>query len=271
MKAFVVDLAKCNGCYCCQIVCKDEHCGNDWSPIAAPQPETGHFWFKLKQQDRGRVPVVKVQYTPWFCAHCEDAPCMAASENDAVYKRADGLVIIDPEKAKGQRKIAESCPIDAIYWNEELDIPQKCTGCAHLLDEGWEVPRCVDVCPTEALRFGDVEEFGDELKNAVSAPELEGNGAKVFYLNWPKRFVQGCFVDRENNEVIIGADVEIKGSDGSVRKVTTDDFGEFILNDMEPMRYEVTICATGYEDANLVADATDADVVLGDIFAKFHN
>jgi Fe-S-cluster-containing dehydrogenase component len=46
MKAFTIDESKCVGCYSCQISCKDEHCGNDWTPYAKPQPETGHFWVK---------------------------------------------------------------------------------------------------------------------------------------------------------------------------------------------------------------------------------
>lgn len=36
MKVFVVDIAKCNGCYGCQIACKDEHVDNDWMPYAKP-------------------------------------------------------------------------------------------------------------------------------------------------------------------------------------------------------------------------------------------
>ena len=32
MKTFVFDAARCNGCFNCQIACKDEHCGNDWMP-----------------------------------------------------------------------------------------------------------------------------------------------------------------------------------------------------------------------------------------------
>ncbi len=43
-KVLVIDISKCNGCYNCQIACKDEHVGNDWTPIAKPQPDTGQFW-----------------------------------------------------------------------------------------------------------------------------------------------------------------------------------------------------------------------------------
>ena len=52
-KAFIVDVARCNGCYCCQIACKDEHVGNDWSPYAKPQPDTGQFWCRLNEYTRG--------------------------------------------------------------------------------------------------------------------------------------------------------------------------------------------------------------------------
>ena len=55
MKAFYIDLSVCNGCYCCQIACKDEHVANDWTPYAKPQPDTGQFWIGLTELA-----------TPWF-------------------------------------------------------------------------------------------------------------------------------------------------------------------------------------------------------------
>ena len=55
MKTFVVDVSRCNGCHNCQIVCKDEHVGNDWTPIAKPQPDTGQFWMKLTEHDRATL------------------------------------------------------------------------------------------------------------------------------------------------------------------------------------------------------------------------
>ena len=64
MKAFVIDVGICNGCYACQIACKDEHVGNDWTPIAKPQPDTGQFWLKLTEHIRGTVPKVKMHYRP---------------------------------------------------------------------------------------------------------------------------------------------------------------------------------------------------------------
>ncbi len=95
MKVFVHDSSYCNGCYCCQIACKDEHVANDWTPYAKPQPEIGQFWLKLTETVRGQVPRVKVAYYPILCNHCQDAPCMDACKIEgAIYRRADGLVKI---------------------------------------------------------------------------------------------------------------------------------------------------------------------------------
>ena len=63
----LIDVGKCNGCHNCQIACKDEHCGNDWSPIAKPQPLTGQFWHKVEDKVRGQVPKVKVVYEHYLC------------------------------------------------------------------------------------------------------------------------------------------------------------------------------------------------------------
>lgn len=267
MKALVVDLNRCNGCFNCQLACKDEHCDNDWSPYAKPQPTTGHLWCRVDQRERGRVPVVRVSYTPVFCGMCDDAACLKAAENGAVYRRDDGLVVIDPQKAKGQRQIAKACPLGMVYWNESLDIPQKCTGCAHLLDDGWSEPRCVDACATGALRYGELDDFKDELDAAAVAEELEGSGSHVYYLNRPKRWIAGTVADRSRNEVIIGAHVSILDGNGAcVAALETDEFGDFKYDDCGKERYRVRIEADGYDPVELDADCTDEDVVLDDVF-----
>ena len=48
-KAFVIDVAKCSGCYNCQLACKDEHAENDWMPYAKAQPLTGQFWCRVTE------------------------------------------------------------------------------------------------------------------------------------------------------------------------------------------------------------------------------
>ncbi len=258
MKVMLFDASLCNGCYGCQMACKDEHCGNDWSPIAAEQPMTGQYWCRVDQVTRGKVPEVKVQYVPRFCDSDE---ALLREAPECVYKREDGIVIIDPEKSKGRRDLADK--FEGVYWNDELEIPQKCTMCAHLLDDGWTVPRCVDVCATGALRFGDEEEFAGELEKATKFdPE-----SHIYYINIPKKWVYGVLVDRTINEVIIGAEVRLCDAQGEVvASVTTDDFGEFRFKELDDALFSIKASVDGYEDVDLEADTTDEDVVLGDIF-----
>ena len=89
-----------------------------------------------------------------------------ALQADAIYRREDGMVVIDPAKCTGCKLCPDACPSESIYFNEGLNIAQKCTGCSHLLDDGWDVPRCVDACPTEALRFGEESELKELIARA---------------------------------------------------------------------------------------------------------
>ena len=43
--------------------------------------------------------------------HCDEAPCIDAAPDGAVYKRPDGLVIIDPVKAAGRPEIVGQLPL----------------------------------------------------------------------------------------------------------------------------------------------------------------
>ncbi len=243
-KVFVVDISKCTGCYNCQLVCKDEHCGNDWSPYAKPQPQTGHFWAKLEQKTVGSIPKVKINYTPTFCNHCENAPCIKAGKG-AVYRREDGLVIIDPEKAAGNKELVESCPYGAIYWNEELSLAQKCTGCAHLLDNGAKLPRCVEACPTDAIMFGDEEELADKILGATVLQPETGCKPHVYYRNVPGQFVAGLVFDPEAEEIVEGAKCRLTNG-GKTWFAVSDDFGDFWFKDLPQGKYDLVIEAKGY-------------------------
>jgi len=264
-KVFLVDLSHCNGCHACQIVCKDEHCGTDWLPYAAAQPVTGQFWMRLDEKVRGQVPWVRVSHKPVFCAHCADAPCAAVCDVDAFERREDGLLILNPEKCIGCGNCIEACPIGAIFFNDETNIAQKCTGCAHLLDNGWTIPRCADACPHDIIQYKEEEEFGSLLDEAEPLPELAGFGPKVFYLHLPKRFVAGTAVDFVDDEVVIGAKVELSNETAVVAVLVTDDLGDFKFDQVAPENYTVTIVAAGYEPLSVSADLREEDLSLGDL------
>jgi tetrathionate reductase subunit B len=266
VKAFIVDVAVCNGCFGCQFACKDEHVGNDWAPIAKPQPDSGQFWMRLDEHIRGSVPHVRMHYVPNPCMHCDDAPCIASCPIEgALYKRADGLVVIDTDKCTGCTMCVDKCPYHSIYFNDDLQLAQKCTGCAHLLDGGWEVPRCVDSCPTDALRFGEESEFADLIARAeIMMPEL-GTRPRVYYLNVPKKFIAGTVYDPVEKEVVIGATVTATPAAGGAVSVATDEFGDFWLKGLETGVYEVSIAAEGFATKVFSAVDTEKDINLGDV------
>jgi len=269
-KVFIIDLSICNGCYCCQFMCKDEHCGNDWTPIAKPQPEIGQFWVKLEEKVRGSVPKVKVAYRPHLCMHCDDAPCMkACTVTDAKYKRDDGLVIIDPVKCTGCRNCVDACPYDAIYFNEDLNVAQKCTGCAHLLDNGWTEPRCADACPNLALRMMDEDDPEAKAlmaKAEVWKPELKDEvRPRVYYLNVPKKFIAGTVYDPVEEEVVIGADCKLTEAGGKKYNVATNNYGDFWFEDLPDGNFKLEISSGGKVKVFENLDTVTADINLGDI------
>jgi len=264
-KVFVFDSAICSGCYCCQIACKDEHCGNDWMPYAKPQPESGQFWYKLNEVERGTVPKVKIAYFPTMCMHCDDAPCIPACPNGAIVKRDDGIVWIDPAKCTGSQLCIDACPYGVIYFNQGLKIAQKCTGCAHLLDRGWPIkePRCSDACVWGALRFGEEADFSDFIANAEVMKPEEGTKPRVYYKNLPKRFIAGTVFDPTTEEVVIGATCTLSGNDSGT--ATTDSFGDFWFEDLEVGTYSLKIEAAGFTTWTKDSISTEKDANLGDI------
>ncbi len=263
----VIDITKCNGCYNCFLACRDEYCGNDFPPYSLSQPMTGHFWMKIIERERGKYPKVKVAYTPVPCMHCDDAQCVKIAAHDkAIYRRPDGIVIIDPVKARGQKHLLSSCPYRVIYWNEETQIPQKCTLCAHLLDAGWKEPRCVDACPTEALIFGEENDLKDTISKAELLRPKSKTRSRVYYIGLPERFIAGAVYDPEEDECIEDATVIVTESDtGKEFTTNTDNFGDFWFEKLRVGTYALRIEKGGYYPHKISAISTEKDVNVGDI------
>ena len=187
--------------------------------------------------------MVDVAYLPTMCMHCDDAPCIAAAEDDAIKKRDDGIVIIDPVKAKGQKHLVDSCPYGAIWWNEEQQLPQHWNFDAHLLDSGWVEPRCVQSCPTGALRSvmitdSEMEKLKSEEGLEQLEPEIQTK-PRVHYKNlhlYKKCFIGGTVVITNSGlEDCLEGAIAVLNKDGKkIGEEISDAFGEFKFDDLEP-------------------------------------
>jgi len=265
----VIDVNTCVGCYNCFLTCRDEYAGNDYPGYSAAQPMSGMNWMKVNEIERGQYPHVKVDHVPVTCAHCDSAACVTLDQTGAIYRREDGVVLIDPEKAKGNKGLVGLCPYRQIEWNEELQLAQKCTLCAHLLDKGDPEPRCVESCPSGALVFGDLDDPSSKVAALVASgtevmhPEY-AMGEKVTYRHLPKKFVAGTVIYGDVDEVATGIDVVLTGDAGSCT-MKTNGFGDFEFEDLEDAaNYTVEIEAPGYVAATLTTK-TSRDIYLGEI------
>ncbi len=247
---------------------KDEYVGNEHPGYSAPVAVESSDIITLERRVRGETPVVDAVNVLRMCNHCDDAPCMKAG-GDAVRKRDDGIVIIDPEKAKGRRDIVDACPYDAIVWNEELQLPQSWIFDAHLLDQGWENPRCIAACAAggiEAVKVTDDEmqkRVADE-KLEVIDPELDTK-PRVYYRNlyrYNTALVGGTVTSESDavEECVEGATATliVRGSEESV--VETDAFGEFRFDHVAANTgpCEIKIACDGFATQTLSIDVQDS-------------
>ena len=252
---FIIDVAKCWDCNNCLITCSDEHQGNDWPGVTGPQPAHGHRWMDVVRRERGQYPLVDVAYLPTPCMQCQDAPCVAAS-GGAITRREDGIVLIDPARARGRSDLPAACPYGAMYWNEELAVPQKCTLCAHLLDNGWKQPRCAQACFTGALRVEKLDPAG--AARLIQAEGLEplhperGTRPQVLYRNldrFSKVFIAGsaAIQDGDRLDCAKGAVASLYRGPERIAQAVADAFGDFKFARLEPESgaYEVEVALAG--------------------------
>ena len=155
----LIDVTKCTGCHNCFLACRDEYYGNDYSSLlgrATPRRPV----LDAGQGDRARhlsqaearlrpaaLPALRRTLPAW--TRRSTRPCTGARTASCSSTR---------RRPRARSPSSNACPYRVIFWNEELRYPQKCTMCAHRLDEGEKVPRCVEACPTTALIFGDLDD-----------------------------------------------------------------------------------------------------------------
>lgn len=272
----IVDVAECTNCNMCVLAAHDEYVDNDWPGYSAPMPKHGHHWIDIQKKERGEGPMVDVAFLPVMCQHCDDAPCLKAAKDGAVTKRPDGIVLIDPIKAKGQRQIVDSCPYGAIDWNEERQLPQHWTFDAHLLDQGWKEPRAAQACPTGAIKALKTDDAAMSAKARDEGlqhlhPE-HGARPRVWYRNlyrFTDCFIGGSLAADANGtlDCLAGATITVSRNGQVVGEALSDAFGDFKVDRVTPLsgRHSVTIMASGRTTKTIECDVGTDSIFLGTI------
>ncbi len=172
---FLLDSDSCIGCHACTVACKSEHD----VPLGV-----NRTW--VKYIETGSFPNVSRHFSVMRCNQCDDAPCMTICPTSALYRTDNGVVDFNDDDCIGCKSCMNACPYDALFINPATQTANKCNFCNHRLEVGLE-PSCVIVCPTEAIKVGDLDDPLSEISRivarddvAVRAPE-QNTKPKVYY------------------------------------------------------------------------------------------
>jgi len=141
---------------------------------------------KYPDTPAGVYPNLSMSWLPVPCMHCDKPSCLDACPEEAIYKRKDGLVLVDEDKCTGCQVCIDACPYNVITYDDNRDVIWKCTLCHHRIDEGLE-PFCVICCEDEALFFGDLNDPESQVsklitqKKAYTLKPEKGTAPAVYY------------------------------------------------------------------------------------------
>jgi Fe-S-cluster-containing hydrogenase component 2 len=134
----------CTGCELCEFACaavKEGQLDLELSRIRLARPE----------------PTLMMSVT---CRLCEDAPCVTSCPREALTQDPQsGVIRVDRVRCTGCGWCIEACDFGAIVLDPSTKSVVVCDLCQDLAQ-----PRCVEVCPKQALRLTTAEGVAQRMR-----------------------------------------------------------------------------------------------------------
>ena len=228
----VINLDKCTGCGTCTVACAAE---NNLSVIKDETDKQRTIsWMQLFKVTNGKpFPDTEISYFPRPCMHCHyHTPCVSVCPPTATkIDYNNGIVSQIYTRCIGCRYCQAACPYHARYFNwwdghfpqgterylspevsvRMRGVVEKCSFCHHRLmrakeqayaedrrelEDGEYNTACAEVCPAEAIAFGDLNDPNSKVSKLSKHPhafrllERLGTEPKVYYISskdWVRR------------------------------------------------------------------------------------